>query len=231
MSEEWKNKRKRFYTSNFSSPKFVIGGIFGIIGVIILGGMMVHFFSQSSKKDQLFLTNQSIEAPEKNSSETKPIDETVSTSTRSVIYVDVKGAVKRPGMYAFVAEDRVFDVIQNAGRLTESADEKQINFAAKITDQQMLYVPEVGEEIPESSNASLATVDSADTNPDRVHLNTADLSQLQQIPGIGEKKAREIIQYRQDNGSFKSIDELQEIDGIGQKTVEKIKNFVTITIE
>lgn len=95
----------------------------------------------------------------------------------------------------------------------------------------MLYVPEVGEEIPESSNASLATVDSADTNPDRVHLNTADLSQLQQIPGIGEKKAREIIQYRQDNGSFKSIDELQEIDGIGQKTVEKIKNFVTITIE
>lgn len=231
MSEEWKNKRKRFYSSNFSSPKFVIGGIFGVIGVIILGGMMVHFFSQSSKKDQLFLTNQSIEAPEKNSSETKPIDETVSTSTRSVIYVDVKGAVKRPGMYTFVAEDRVFDVIQKAGGLTESADEKQINFAAKITDQQMLYVPEVGEEIPESSNASLATLDSVDTNPDRVHLNTADLSQLQQIPGIGEKKAREIIQYRQDNGSFKSIDELQEIDGIGQKTVEKIKNFVTITIE
>ncbi|VFA55912.1 ComE operon protein 1 [Enterococcus hirae] len=150
MSEEWKNKRKRFYTTNFSSPKFVIGGIFGIIGVIILGGMVVHFFSQSSKKDQLFLTNQSIEAPEKNSSETKPIDETVSTSTRSVIYVDVKGAVKQPGMYAFVAEDRVFDVIQKAGGLTESADEKQINFAAKITDQQMLYVPEVGEEIPES---------------------------------------------------------------------------------
>ncbi len=161
--------------------------------VIILGGMMVHFFSQSSKKDQLFLTNQSIEAPEKNSSETKPIDETVSTSTRSVIYVDVKGAVKQPGMYAFVAEDRVFDVIQKAGGLTESADEKQINFAAKITDQQMLYVPEVGEEIPESSNASLATLDSVDTNPDRVHLNTADLSQLQQIPGIGEKKPEKLF--------------------------------------
>ena len=106
------------------------------------------FFQSIKKKDQLFLTNQSIEAPEKNSSETKPIDETVSTSTRSVIYVDVKGAVKQPGMYAFVAEDRVFDVIQKAGGLTESADEKQINFAAKITDQQMLYVPEVGEEIP-----------------------------------------------------------------------------------
>lgn len=57
----------------------------------------------------------------------------------------------------------------------------------------MLYVPEVGEEIPESSNASLATVDSADTNPDRVHLNTADLSQLQQIPGIGEKKPEKLF--------------------------------------
>lgn len=153
---------------------------------------------------------------------------TGTTTNDPIMYVDVKGNVHRPGMYAFTDEERVFDIIEKAGGLTAHADEKQINFAAKVSDQQVLYIPQVGEEMPQFAEE---VKEKEQPEEKKVNLNTASLAELQELPGIGAMKAQEIINYREANGSFQTIESLKEISGFGEKTVEKLKNFVTITIE
>ena len=148
-----------------------------------------------------------------------------------VMYTDIKGSVKEPGIYSFSSEERVYDVLKRAGGLLEEADSDRINFSAKIEDQQVLYIPAVGEEPPEHLNQSASPEgkqSTADTEPSKININTATPSELQQIPGIGSVKAQEIIRFREENGSFQKVEDLQEISGIGEKTVEKLKNFVTI---
>ncbi|WP_258075711.1 helix-hairpin-helix domain-containing protein [Enterococcus faecium] len=161
-----------------------------------------------------------------------PEGNTVEEDARpKVMYTDIKGSVKEPGIYSFSSEERVYDVLKRAGGLLEEADSDRINFSAKIEDQQVLYIPAVGEEPPEHLNQSAfpeGKQSTADTEPSKININTASPSELQQIPGIGSVKAQEIIRFREENGSFQKVEDLQEISGIGEKTVEKLKNFVTI---
>ncbi|HFC9130445.1 TPA: helix-hairpin-helix domain-containing protein [Enterococcus faecium] len=161
-----------------------------------------------------------------------PEGNTVEEDVRpKVMYTDIKGSVKEPGIYSFSSEERVYDVLKRAGGLLEEADSDRINFSAKIEDQQVLYIPAVGEEPPEHLNQSASPEgkqSTADTEPSKININTASPSELQQIPGIGSVKAQEIIRFREENGSFQKVEDLQEISGIGEKTVEKLKNFVTI---
>ncbi|MEX1448651.1 helix-hairpin-helix domain-containing protein [Enterococcus sp. C87] len=161
-----------------------------------------------------------------------PEGNTVEEDARpKVMDTDIKGSVKEPGIYSFSSEERVYDVLKRAGGLLEEADSDRINFSAKIEDQQVLYIPAVGEEPPEHLNQSAfpeGKQSTADTEPSKININTASPSELQQIPGIGSVKAQEIIRFREENGSFQKVEDLQEISGIGEKTVEKLKNFVTI---
>ncbi|HGF7749765.1 helix-hairpin-helix domain-containing protein [Enterococcus faecium] len=161
-----------------------------------------------------------------------PEGNTVEEDARpKVMYTDIKGSVKEPGIYSFSSEERIYDVLKRAGGLLEEADSDRINFSAKIEDQQVLYIPAVGEEPPEHLNQSASPEgkqSTADTEPSKININTASPSELQQIPGIGSVKAQEIIRFREENGSFQKVEDLQEISGIGEKTVEKLKNFVTI---
>ncbi|MGL9794935.1 competence protein ComEA [Enterococcus sp. DIV1283b] len=148
-----------------------------------------------------------------------------------VMYTDIKGSVKEPGIYSFSSEERVYDVLKRAGGLLEEADSDRINFSAKIEDQQVLYIPAIGEELPEHLDQLVSPEgkqSTADSEPSKININTASPSELQQIPGIGSVKAQEIIRFREENGSFQKVEDLQEISGIGEKTVEKLKNFVTI---
>ncbi|AYM73168.1 MULTISPECIES: helix-hairpin-helix domain-containing protein [Bacillota] len=147
------------------------------------------------------------------------------------MYTDIKGSVKEPGIYSFSSEERVYDVLKRAGGLLEEADSDRINFSAKIEDQQVLYIPAVGEDLPEHLDQLVSPEgkqSTADSEPSKININTASPSELQQIPGIGSVKAQEIIRFREENGSFQKVEDLQEISGIGEKTVEKLKNFVTI---
>ncbi|WP_165006128.1 MULTISPECIES: helix-hairpin-helix domain-containing protein [unclassified Enterococcus] len=149
----------------------------------------------------------------------------------TALYADIKGSVQQPGVYPFSAQERVYELLERAGGLTEEADVTQINFAAKVSDQEIIYVPRIGEEIPETLIQSTELTESDESSEGKININTADAPKLQQIPGIGEKKAQEIIRYREENGSFQKIEDLQKISGIGTKTVEKLRDFVTITIE
>ena len=145
---------------------------------------------------------------------------------QDLITVDVKGAVKSPGIYDLPVGSRVNDAVQKAGGLTEQADSKSLNLAQKVSDEVLLYVPTKGEEAVNQQIGS-GTVSST-SKEKKVNLNKASLEELKQVKGLGGKRAQDIIDHRESNGKFKSVDELKKVSGIGAKTIEKLKDYVTV---
>ena len=145
---------------------------------------------------------------------------------QDLITVDVKGAVKAPGIYDLPVGSRVNDAVQKAGGLTEQADSKSLNLAQKVSDEALVYVPTKGEESASQQAGSGAP--SSTSKEKKVNLNKASLEELKQVKGLGGKRAQDIIDHREANGKFKSVDELKKVSGIGVKTIEKLKDYVTV---
>ena len=145
---------------------------------------------------------------------------------QDLITVDVKGAVKSPGIYDLPVGSRVHDAVQKAGGLTEGADSKSLNLAQKVSDEALVYVPTKGEEAASQQAASETTPSTSKGK--KVNLNKASLEELKQVKGLGGKRAQDIIDHREANGKFKSVDELKKVSGIGAKTIEKLKDYVTV---
>ena len=145
---------------------------------------------------------------------------------QDLITVDVKGAVKSPGIYDLPVGSRVNDAVQKAGGLTEQADSKVLNLAQKVSDEALVYVPTKGEEVASQQAGSGTT--SSTSKEKKVNLNKASLEELKQVKGLGGKRAQDIIDHREANGKFKSVDELKKVSGIGAKTIEKLKDYVTV---
>ena len=144
---------------------------------------------------------------------------------QDLITVDVKGAVKSPGIYDLPVGSRVNDAVQKAGGLTDQADSKSLNLAQKISDEALVYVPTKGEEASQQSGSGAT---SSTSKEKKVNLNKASLEELKQVKGLGGKRAQDIIDHRESNGKFKSVDELKKVSGIGAKTIEKLKDYVTV---
>lgn len=142
-----------------------------------------------------------------------------------ILKVDVKGAVKNPGVYSVTENDRVIDVIERAGGFSKKADATKINLSQKVSDEMVIYVPQVGEEIQEMPNL----INNQQTEKDgKININEADETVLQTLPGIGRAKAQAIIEYRNQNGPFQKIEDLMNVSGIGQKTFEKLADFISV---
>ena len=145
---------------------------------------------------------------------------------QDLITVDVKGAVKSPGIYDLPVGSRVNDAVQKAGGLTEQADSKSLNLAQKVSDEALVYVPAKGEEVASEKTGSGTA--SSTSKEKKVNINKASLEELKQVKGLGGKRAQDIIDHRETNGKFKSVDELKKVSGIGAKTIEKLKEYVTV---
>ncbi|MCK1247965.1 helix-hairpin-helix domain-containing protein [Streptococcus uberis] len=146
------------------------------------------------------------------------------------IMVDIKGAVVKEGVYQLQRNSRVTDAIQIAGGLRDDADPNSINLAQKLSDEAILYVARKGENksIIDSQGQQSSSIEQGGQRDQKVNINKATIEDLRKIPGIGEKRAQEILDARDSKGGFKSIDDLLTISGIGQKTLEKIKNDIII---
>ena len=147
----------------------------------------------------------------------------VSTTQEAVIFVDIKGAVKNPGVYQMKAGDRVKDALDAAGGLTGEADSQKVNLAQRVEDQMVIVVPKVGEEateIPAGGTSKEASKDG------KVNINTATVEELKTLKGVGEKKAEAIIEYRKKNGSFKTKEDLMKVRGIGKKLFESFQERI-----
>ena len=194
---------------------------------LALGGF---FLLKPSTQKSVTETNLQAEvaAVSKDSSSEKEVkkEEKDESLEQDLITVDVKGAVKSPGIYDFPVGSRVHDAVQKAGGLTEDADSKSLNLAQKVSDEALVYVPTKGEEAASQQTAS-GTPPSTSKDK-KVNLNKASLEELKKVKGLGGKRAQDIIDHRETNGKFKSVDELKKVSGIGAKTIEKLKDYVTV---
>ncbi|QUF64075.1 helix-hairpin-helix domain-containing protein [Bacillus atrophaeus] len=143
------------------------------------------------------------------------------------IIIDIKGAVKHPGVYELKTGDRVSQAIEKAGGINSEADEKQVNLAELLQDGTVVYIPSEGEE-PTQSAVANASVQNGAGKEALVNINTASLEELQAISGVGPSKAEAIIAYREENGKFQAVEDITNVSGIGEKSFEKIKSAITV---
>jgi competence protein ComEA len=199
-----------------------------IIAVIILWMFYQHQSTTKNtveiqKSNQLVSKQDSDPTPSENASD-KTVEQDNGASMDLVI--DIKGAVRNPGIYHVHSSDRVIDGIALAGGLTKKADRNKINLAQKVADEMVIYVPVKGDKnVGEiAGQGGITGTSQGQSGPEqKVNVNTADEQGMQNLPGIGPAKAKAIIQYREEHGPFKSLDELTNVSGIGDKSLEKIK--------
>jgi competence protein ComEA len=144
------------------------------------------------------------------------------------VVVDVKGAVRRPGVYRLAAGSRAYDAVRRAGGLTRRADRIGVNLAARVAAGGEVVVPERGGVADAAAPGGGAASGSADGEaaadaPLSLDLNTATEQELEQLDGVGPAIAAEIVAYREQHGGFASVDELDEVSGIGDAKLAAIR--------
>lgn len=144
------------------------------------------------------------------------------------VIVDIKGAVKYPGVYELTSEERIIDVIELAGGYTDDANPKNINHAQKLQDEMVIYIPKMDELIDDTQVESYITIPESQSSSNLVNINIANESELSTLPGIGPSKAQAILAFREEQGRFQTIEDLKNVSGIGDKTFEKLKEFITV---
>ncbi|PIC72218.1 comEA protein [Sporosarcina sp. P16b] len=173
----------------------------------------------------LFEPIESMETTVQNKELEAPI-ELVAEAVSVAILVDVKGAVKHPGLYSMQDGDRLLDAVDKAGGYTEAADTRLLNHAQRLQDESVIYVPIAGEEPPVYEQP--ASSSSMDSSTAKVNINTANESDFQTLPGIGPAKAMAIVQYREEHGPFSQLDGIKSVSGIGDKTFEKLEPLIIL---
>ncbi len=140
------------------------------------------------------------------------------------IMVHISGAVNKPGILGLDSNKRVVDALDLAGGARDDADLDRVNLAARLHDEEKIYIPKVGE--VQNNISSLASSPSSSDTSSKININSADLSELTKIPGVGEKTAQKIIDYRA-NKTFSSIEDIKNIPGIGDKKFESMKDYIS----
>lgn len=241
---------------NFNRQKIILSIVFVVTGTACFAG--IYFFNMMKiKADTISLELREEQEDNLESFEEvtlKKVD-TTGIAEKVKYKVDIKGLVKKPGVYELNAESRINDVITKAGGLLKDADTSVINLSKKITDEMVIIIYSKDEvkdffevlELEQNKNESCienngvlkndACISNnhkveSDINKDEqtslVNINTATLEQLQTLTGIGESKAKAIIAYREKNGMFEKIEDIKNVSGIGDALFENIKNNITI---
>ena len=182
--------------------------------VLIIGGLF--YFNKNKTEDYSGVSFSNI------SNETNNKDERAENRHDEKIFVDVKGAVKHPGVFETTKDKRVKDLIEEAGGLLDDADTSTLNLSQKVKDQMVIYVLKYGEKPKQISDSS------SSSNTDVININTANKEQLMKISGVGKTKAEAIISYREKNGDFKKKEDITKVRGIGKATFEKIKDKIEV---
>ena len=183
--------------------------------VLIISGLF--YFNQNKTEDYSGVSFSNT------SNETNNKDEKAEKRHDEKIFVDVKGAVKHPGVFETTKDKRVKDLIEEAGGLLDDADTSTLNLSQKVKDQMVIYVLKHGEKPKQISDGG-----SSSSNTDVININTANKEQLMKISGVGKTKAEAIISYREKNGDFKKKEDITKVRGIGKATFEKIKDKIEV---
>lgn len=192
-----------------------------IIGSALIAGIFIIFTligylkdNRSDNYDDMFVESKAVV----NSNDSK---ENIS---EKVIKVEIKGEINRPGVYSMKIGSRLEDLIKEAGGLTYKADKDRIpSLAKKLKDEECVIIPNI-----DRPDTVINISSDKDKEEELININTADKNDLEKIPGVGPVTAQKILDYREENGYFESIEELMNIKGIGEKTFENMKNKITV---
>lgn len=214
-----------------------------VISIILIGGIIYFYIDKNSsrknevKKKEVVVDKQITK--KKNEKETG----------EDLFKVDIKGEVKKPGIYSGKENTRVIDIINMAEGLTDDADTTVINLSKKIEDEMVIIIyskEEVNNFVktkekekilnenckhPENTNltndACINYQSNSSISTDKININKATIEELMKLTGIGESKAKSIISYREKNNGFKSIEEIKQVEGIGDNLYAQIEKVIT----
>ncbi len=235
-------------TFKYRYKKQIIAGSITVFILLLLGGFIIH---QSLEKKDKTKEKTTLMVAKKKSSNPSSLE--VEDDFKE-IYVDIKGEINLPGTYLIKENNRVKDVIEMAGGLTEYADTSVINLSKKLQDEMVIIVYSKKEvqnfkQTKEKENNALEACkysedyglendacieNKSNTNNENskttaiINLNSATKEELMTLTGIGEAKADDIINYRNTNGGFKNIEDIKNVKGIGDAVFAKIKDHITI---
>ncbi|MCB0996221.1 MAG: helix-hairpin-helix domain-containing protein [Acidimicrobiales bacterium] len=154
------------------------------------------------------------------------------TPAPAVVVVHVAGAVVVPGVYELTEPARVTDAVAIAGGTAPDADLERVNLAAPVTDGARVWIPAIGEaDVPVPVGVSGSGAEPGGAGPDMgpIDLNAADTAALDALPGVGPATATAIISYREEHGTFGSVDELLDVPGIGPAKLEALRDLVVVS--
>ncbi|CEK34682.1 competence protein ComEA,ComE operon protein 1,comEA protein,Helix-hairpin-helix motif [[Clostridium] sordellii] len=193
-----------------------------------------YIVSQAEDKKEI---NKNFEPVQKD--EDLNMDNSEKTNTvNKKITIFISGEVKSPGVVELYNEDRLMDGVKKCGGVTDEADMNRINLAMKISDEGHYIIPKIGEEIENVKDKGKETVNQTQNLNDnkseqnkennKININNASLIELDSLPGVGEVTAQKIIDYREENTKFKSIEEIKNVKGIGENKFNNLKDYISI---
>lgn len=209
----------------------ILSGI--IILIMILGSVMVYLFKESESKEIIDEDNINV-------MEEVQVEEEKEEVKEKTITIDVKGEVNKPGVYELPVGSRVIDAIKISGGTTTKADTSMLNLSKVLADENVIivynkysqqsikYVEKECNCDACINNSNVSSGSSENSTSQKISINKATKEELMNLNGIGESRAIDIINYRNANGLFKSIEDLKQVSGIGDKLFEKIKDQITI---
>ena len=222
--------------------KYFLLIIMFLLSLTSLGFSLYNTYYLTNQYSKETVTQPDNPLEESNKEETKELE----SIPEEKYYVDIKGYVKKPGVYEVSKTSIVNDCLKLAGGLLKNADTTTINLSKPVSAAMVIYVPKKNEVIKSTTDKTTTTTteipnnaaipDSSNTSSDtssatlnlKINLNTASKEELTKLSGIGEAKAQDIIDYRNTNGSFKTIEEIKNISGIGDALFAKIKDNISV---
>ena len=191
------------------------------ITIIILYIILFVYFEEKINNIEIPVQEETIIKEEPQIEQEEPI---------KYIYIDIKGAIKKPGVYKLEENSRIIDAINISGGLLKTANTTYTNLSKILNDSEVIkiYTNEEVKKLEKETPQELPKVEETPTIENKlININTASLEQLQTLNGIGESKAKSIVEYRTTNGNFKSIEEIKNVSGISESLYEKIKDSIS----
>lgn len=215
-----------------------------ILGVLIIISFGIYFVYSKTDETQFFSYEDGIEntKDENNKSENNELNNKIEEKNKIVI--DICGSIANEGILELDENSRISDAIEKAGGLKEGADLSQINLAFILSDGMKVYIPNIKDKESDNKNEDKTNIyitresgvntimETSENNNQisniKININTANINELDKLPGIGDSTAQKIIDYRNENGKFNSIEDIKNVKGIGDSKFDKIKEYIIV---
>ena len=205
--------------------KIIVIAIAGIVAI----GIMYFIYNKNQVKEDINIENEIL---------VNNVITNENNTNDDIVIIHITGSVKNPGIVKLKEGSRIEDAIEAAGGLTENADITKVNLAYVVEDGTKIKIPSASEEdigdediIDSKSGDNIIIEENAvpsNNSPQTININKATEKEFETLPGIGPSLASKIIEYRNQNGKFESIEDIKNVNGIGDNKYEKINDLITV---